>query len=519
MQEPGASTGRMRVPSRQIGRYGIFDQIAAGGMATIHLARLAGPVGFSRVVAVKHLHPHLSMDPQFKSMFIDEARLAARVRHPNVVQILDVVVSDAELFLVLEYVQGEALSALRKAARRQNQAIPLPICSAIMVGVLQGLHAAHEARDENGAALNLVHRDVSPPNILVGVDGIPMVLDFGVAKAVQTLHHSRPGVVKGKSAYMAPEQIRGEAITRRTDIFSASVVLWELLAGHRLFGGGSEQERMYRVLQGTNVIAPSNFAPHLPSGLDEVVLKGLRPDPAERFETALEMAEALERLVTPASQRMVGGWVARTAAETLARRAEAYQLVESSGVPVVVAVPDSGSLSMETPATPPPVPAVDPAADIPTPPPVDPSPPAWSWRSRKTQVVVGLAATLAAGIWILALVSRPRAVPRPAPAAARAPAAAPDPLLRQMSREEAELERLRAVAPHRLGEWPARAGKTVRTRPVTARKPAPGDDGSEAAPAVAPGGESAAPVPEQSGEPGKKRVPLVDDRPRLKILE
>src|SRR5262245_51770304 len=139
MLDPGASAGRARYLTRQIGRYGIFHQIAAGGMATIHLARLAGPVGFSRVVAVKHLPPHLSGDPRFKAMFIDEARLAARVRHPNVVPILDVVESESEIFLVMEYVQGEALSQLRKAAKRRQEQIPLPIASAIMVGALQGL--------------------------------------------------------------------------------------------------------------------------------------------------------------------------------------------------------------------------------------------------------------------------------------------------------------------------------------------------------------------------------------------
>jgi serine/threonine-protein kinase len=338
LDERSLPVGENVTAPRQIGRYSISHQIAAGGMATVHLARLAGPVGFSRVVAVKHLHPHLSGDPQFKAMLIDEARLAARVRHPNVVPILDVVVHDAELFLVMEYVQGEALGYLRRAARQQAAAIPFPIASAIMVGALQGLHAAHEARDEGGRLLNLVHRDFSPPNILVGVDGIAMVLDFGVAKAMQNIQESRPGTVKGKSSYMAPEQIRGESIDRRVDIFAAGVVLWELLTGHRLFGGATEQERMYRVLNAGDVPAPSTVAAGVPAALDTLTLKALKPNPADRHQTALEMAEALEAAVTPASQRAVGEWVGRTAASSLARRAELLKRVEVSGVPQ--AVPD-----------------------------------------------------------------------------------------------------------------------------------------------------------------------------------
>jgi serine/threonine-protein kinase len=318
-------------PIKQIGRYAIFQEIAAGGMATVHLARLAGPAGFSRVVAAKCLHPHLLLDAEFKRMFIEEARLAARIRHPNVVPTLDVVVQPNDLFLVMEYVQGEALSFLRKAAKQQKEAIPAAICAAIMVNVLQGLHAAHECKDEQGEVLGIVHRDVSPQNVLVGVDGVARVLDFGVAKAMQARQDTKPGTVKGKSAYMAPEQIRSEPLTRRADIFAASVVFWEILTTKRLFGGATEEERIYKVLN-AKFPPPSVLAPGLPAGLDDVVMKGLRSNPDERYQTALEMAEALERTMVLASQRVVGEWVTRIGAESLNKRAEILKQVEISKV-------------------------------------------------------------------------------------------------------------------------------------------------------------------------------------------
>ena len=323
-------------PPRQLGLYSIFHQIASGGMATIHLARFSGSAGFPRVVAVKHLHPHLSADPAFRAIFIDEARRVSRLRHPNVVPTLDVVVEGTEIFLVMEYISGEALSALCLAARHEQQDIPLAICSAILVGALRGLHAAHEARTESGEPLGIVHRDVSPPNIMVGVDGVSMMLDFGVARAMEGRPDTRPGLARGKSpsssSSWAPEQLRGEPVTRATDIFAAAVVLWELLTTRRLFGGGTEHQRMNKVLQGGDLTPPSAVAARIPAGLDGVVMKGLRAIPAERYGTALEMAEAIERTIPPASQRVVGEWVARTGAEALRRRAELVEQVELADV-------------------------------------------------------------------------------------------------------------------------------------------------------------------------------------------
>ena len=229
-------------PDQVIGRYALFREIASGGMAAVHLARLMGPAGFSRVVAIKRLHPHLARDPEFLKMFVDEARLAARVQHPNVVPTLDIVAENGELFIVMEYVDGESLARLARLASESGQRIPVPIVAAVMLGALQGLHAAHEARDEDGRPLELVHRDISPQNVLVGVDGLPRVVDFGVAKAVGRSSQTSGGMLKGKLPYMSPEQLLLDPVDRRTDLYAVSIVLWEMLAGRRLFTGGNDWE-------------------------------------------------------------------------------------------------------------------------------------------------------------------------------------------------------------------------------------------------------------------------------------
>src|SRR5258708_3447542 len=187
------------------GRYAIYDEIASGGMATVHFGCSLGAGAFSRVVAVKRLHAHLARENEFVTMFMDEARVAARIRHPNVAPILDVVATDREIFLVMEYVHGESLSKLFGAMRASRQ--PMPVAAAILVGLLGGLHAAHEATDERGMSLRIVHRDVSPQNLIIGADGVARIVDFGIAKAVGRLQHTQTGEIKGKFGYMAPEQV------------------------------------------------------------------------------------------------------------------------------------------------------------------------------------------------------------------------------------------------------------------------------------------------------------------------
>jgi hypothetical protein len=328
---PGVDCAAMAAssPPKLVGRYEIHGRIAAGGMASVHFGRLHGGAGFARTVAIKRLHPHLAEDPEFLATMIDEARLVARIHHPNVVATLDVETTDGELLLVMEYVRGESLAALARAQSQRGQRVPLPIVSAIAVGALYGLHAAHEATSDRGEPLGIVHRDVSPQNILVGVDGLARVIDFGVAKAAGRLMTTREGVVKGKVAYMAPEQLAGRPVTPTADVYAMGVILWELLAGRRLFEGDSEAAVLGAVAAGS-IAPPRRHVPELPAALDALVMRAVDRDAGRRFATAREMAEHLESVVAPALPGAVGAWCADVASASLARRAAALADIEST---------------------------------------------------------------------------------------------------------------------------------------------------------------------------------------------
>ena len=321
------------MPVRRVGRYALFGEIASGGMATVYFGRLVGAVGFSRSVAIKQLHPQYAKSPEFVAQFLDEAQLTARIRHPNVVSVLDVVARDGELFVIMEFVEGEPLSRLVRFAR---DPIPLEIASAVLVQVLLGLHAAHEATTENGERLDIVHRDVSPQNMLVGVDGASHILDFGVAKAASRVHTTENGQIKGKLTYMAPEQLRGADLDRRVDVFAAGIVLWELITGQRLFARGDPGATVTAVLSGF-VKPPSTHRPEVSPELDKLVLKALAPNREDRFASAREMAIALEGCVPPASSLKVGSWVEGVAGDSLKERAARLrEAEESTGVNAVV---------------------------------------------------------------------------------------------------------------------------------------------------------------------------------------
>ena len=315
---------------RIIGRYAMFGEIAAGGMATVHLGKLLGPAGFARVVAIKRLHPQFAKDPEFVSMFLDEARLAGRIRHPNVVACVDVVALEGELLIVMDYVEGESLSRLRGSAGAAGEALPLPVAGAVMLNVLHGLHAAHETLDDAGASLGLVHRDVSPQNVLIGVDGIARVVDFGIAKAAGRLQSTQDGVVRGKIAYMAPEQLGRGPIDRRVDVYAASVVFWEMLAGRRLFAGDNDFQLADQIVNVGVRVPPSTLNPEVPEALSALVLRGASRNPDERFASALEMADALEPIVPAASARTVGRWVESLASSVLEQRAHQVREVEAA---------------------------------------------------------------------------------------------------------------------------------------------------------------------------------------------
>jgi serine/threonine-protein kinase len=316
-------------PGRVVGRYAIYDEIASGGMATVHLGRLLGSAGFARTVAIKKLHPHFAKDEDVVSMLMDEARLAARISHPNVVPVLEMVAEQGEVFLVLEYVAGLSLGKLIRESRRERSPVAIRVAAAVMCGVLHGLHAAHEALSDTGEPLGIVHRDVSPQNILVGVDGAARVIDFGVAKARGRSRTTRDGNIKGKVAYMPPEQLKGQLLDRRTDVYAAGVVMWELLTLEHLFDGPNDAGLIDAALTAP-IEAPSALSPHVPPELDAIVLRALSRDIEPRYKTAREMALALEAAVGVASNAEVADWVKERGDIELRARSAIAARVEAS---------------------------------------------------------------------------------------------------------------------------------------------------------------------------------------------
>jgi serine/threonine-protein kinase len=263
-------------------------------MATVYLARLGGAGGFQRFVAIKRLHPHLAKDNEFTQMFLDEARLAARLHHPNVVPILEIGESVDGYYLVMEYIEGDTLARILARSAQAGRALPPKVAIRACLDALLGLHTAHELCDDDGKPLFIVHRDVSPQNILVGVDGTSRIADFGVARATSRLSTTRTGQLKGKLAYMAPEQARGKEVDRRADVFAMGIVTWEALGQKRLFKGEGEADTLNRVLyEPIPKLRAAN--PTVPAELEAVVMKALDRDPDQRWATAADFADALEK--------------------------------------------------------------------------------------------------------------------------------------------------------------------------------------------------------------------------------
>jgi len=380
-----------------LGRYMLCDVIGGGGMAKVHIGRVIGAAGFSRVVAIKRLHPECALDPQVSAMLIDEARLVSRIRHPNVVPTLDVVAIGEELLLVMEYVHGISIAQLNRLARAKNERVPLAIASRLIIDVLAGLSAAHEAKSERGRLLDLVHRDVSPQNVLVDVSGLARIVDFGIAKAEGKLVMTRQGQIRGKLDYMSPEQIRGDDVDRRTDLYAVGVVLWELVCGRRLFE--RQPKDLAKLVQEprTRIDRPSKHRGEDAAPLDRVLERALATNRDDRFSDADEMAAAVGAACPPASTKEVGAYVDAIAGSHLERRdlfiERAEQLSEIHDLPTEAppAPPSSSSSSpLLSPLSPPPRP-----------------------RRHRGFFIVGLATTIAFGVAALAR-SPVRAVAPPA---------------------------------------------------------------------------------------------------------
>jgi serine/threonine protein kinase len=310
------ATARPEAALRVVGRYRVYREIASGGMATVHLGHMGGEAGFSRVVAIKRMKPEIARQPEFVTMFRDEAAIAARVQHANVVATLDVVSEGDELFIVMEYVRGLALKQLMQIAFDRGDRVPVDIALSIIGGALEGLHAAHNVRGERDQPLDLVHRDISPHNILVGRDGLAKIVDFGVAKAASRMHQTAANEVKGKLTYMAPERITHKDVDRRVDIFSMGVVLWEVLAGRKRYDGSSVQEIASKLLT-TDAPLLALERSDVPGALDDVIRRATARAPADRYPTAEAMLTDLERIGNFATKRAVSAWLEETGREPL----------------------------------------------------------------------------------------------------------------------------------------------------------------------------------------------------------
>lgn len=313
-----------RLPELELGpRYELIDTIASGGMGTVYLGRMRGGEGAAeegggpRAVAIKVIHPHLAQDPEIVAMFLDEARVTTRMDHPNIIDVCDVDMVGEELVIVMAYVEGVALSRLLRALRSRTETLPIGVALRILHDTLLGLHAAHELTDEQGERMEVVHRDVSPHNLLVGTDGVTRVTDFGVATSAGRLASTRPdGGMKGKLQYLAPEQVYRRPLDRKVDIFAAGTVFWETLTGRRLFSGGTEAETLAMVLRDP-IAPPSAFRADVTPAIDEVCLRALERDPARRFPNAAEFATALAQAGALASPEDVGALVMELGRETI----------------------------------------------------------------------------------------------------------------------------------------------------------------------------------------------------------
>ncbi|HVK67892.1 MAG TPA: protein kinase [Polyangium sp.] len=297
---PASSSGlRPKEPEKQqpgtffLGRYRVVDEIGVGGMASVHLARMDGPGGFQKWVAIKRIHPHLVEDDQFVDMFLDEARIAAGINHANVAQVFDLGKDDNTYWIAMEYLHGEPLREVMRRAEEKRMNISPELAARMCADAAEGLHAAHELRGKNGQLLGLVHRDVTPHNLFVTYDGYTKVVDFGIAKVADRLASTRAGTLKGKLAYMSPEQVRGADVDRTTDIFALGVVLWELTTNQRLFRMDTDLDTLEKV-QACVVPLPSTIVRGYPQGLEAVVMKALAKNKKDRYQTAREFSRALQ---------------------------------------------------------------------------------------------------------------------------------------------------------------------------------------------------------------------------------
>jgi eukaryotic-like serine/threonine-protein kinase len=330
-----------------VGRYALYEALAAGGTATVYLGRALGAGGFARTVVVKRLHPHLVSDPEFSSMILDEGHITAKIRHPNVVPVLDVVETGDELLLVLEYVHGAPLSQVIQNTRKLS-GIPDHIVARIMLETLRGLQQAHTTKDDAGRPMGIVHRDVSPQNIMVGDDGVTRVIDFGIAKATGKIQATQGDSFKGKVGYMSPEQIRGKGVDARTDVWAAGVVMWEMLTGKRLFRGDSQVANAMLVLD--TPILPPSAAGARTKVFDNVVMRALQRPLNARVASAQDMAAEIMQSARIAESEEVAQLVSAVCGDLLRTRDRSLRAILAAPQPSPASAIIRGGAAVAFPA-------------------------------------------------------------------------------------------------------------------------------------------------------------------------
>jgi serine/threonine protein kinase len=358
---------------KTLGKYEILRKLATGGMAEIYLACVRGQAGFEKTVVLKRILPHFAADPKFVQMFLDEARLAATLRHPNIADVYDIGEVDGILFFTMEFVHGQDVRSIRLAARQRSEMIPLAISLAILQGTAAALHCAHEMQGADGRPLELVHRDVSASNVIVSYDGAVKLLDFGIARANDHQHKTQTGTLKGKAPYMSPEQCRGQRLDRRTDLFSLGVMMFELTLGRRPFRGDNDFTIMEQIVHGVPP-APSSIVPGYPAELEAIVMKLLARDPRARYATAADMLHDLEPFVADHQLWVSSNSVGKYMRAAFADQVDAWERASHDGVSLgehvadataaqnhkaalvtpSLAFPAAGPLSAEFVAVPPP---------------------------------------------------------------------------------------------------------------------------------------------------------------------
>jgi serine/threonine protein kinase len=304
----------------ELGRYELVCPIAEGGMASVWVARLRGKHGFEKLVAIKMILPRFATDPLFRDMFLDEARIASRIEHPNVAQMFDLGEERELLYLVMEYVDGDALSKLNRSCQKKGVKIPTGVVLRVLADACAGLHEAHELTDGAGKPLGIVHRDISPHNILVSTKGIVKLIDFGIAKTDSAdVEDNGTGALKGKLQYMAPEQALGRPVDRRADVWGVGAILYHLLAGRAPYEGDNQLATLHRLGSG---LPPATLPPEVHPAIAAVACGALAQDPAERFDNAAEMREAIEQAMVVAQLTTTSADVSAFWTEHLAGRAQ-----------------------------------------------------------------------------------------------------------------------------------------------------------------------------------------------------